>query len=374
MSDYQTVSDVLTRLVDEGYIDSVPENPPFNTDDNTPIYIKGLQGFGGWVASLFFFLFIGFCLFSTLLASSSETTIGTMLIVLGLLSTIAMAIDSRRDDVGAFFSQVRLAIHIVGHPMLLSGIIILFKLYNYDSLVIPSLIFIAMQLVFIPTFRDATYRFLATIGIVIALNVILYEIGIIGSLSVLIALLALDVVIVWSGVLPAKIEIDYRELILPVGYGVVFGLFGTIAHELSSNPSITDIGEAALHKPFITSLMLLVITIWYEVRLLADYDRPPTHRSTIVLVGLTVIVALPTLTTPGILASILLILLGYRRKHNLLLILAYLFMAGFISYFYYSLQTTLLIKSFILMGTGILFLAGGLSLPRLLPSTTSEEA
>jgi uncharacterized membrane protein len=96
------------------------------------------------------------------------------------------------------------------------------------------------------------------------------------------------------------------------------------------------------------------------------------NRASQAFIALTVVISLPTLTTPGILASIMLILLGYRRRNRVLLVLAYAFMAGFIFYYYYNLQVTLLVKSFILMITGVLFLGGGLIFRRTIPEVQEQ--
>lgn len=378
MSDTQTVGDVLSQLINEGYIDEYPENPPFATDDDTPIYIKALLGFGGWIAALFFFIFVGFCLSVTLLASvNSEFGIG---ITLGFFGIVFMGgtLVIQRNRPGAFLSQFALAFHIAGQLLFIVGAgMILSSMASGAStiqIVLLSLIVIVMEVILIPLYEDDNFRFIATIIAVIAANVMVYELNIVGSLSILIGLLAFGVVVIWSDMLPVEMQIQERPILQIVGYGLVFGLFGTMMHELGQNPNYIDFGHSALHKPLITALVLLALTIWYEVRLLSDYKIALPHRAAIAVLAITVIITLPTLTTPGILAALLLIILGYRRRHTILLVLGYLFMAGFISEYYYSLQVTLLIKSFIMVGTGVLFLAGGFMFQRAFPVPETEEA
>src|SRR5215510_13206224 len=98
MSDIQTVGDVLTQLVAEGYIDALPENPPFNADDDTPPYIKALLGFGGWIAALFFFAFVGLCV-STIANMWNIFTIGFILCVIGAI-LMGVTILVRGQDKG----------------------------------------------------------------------------------------------------------------------------------------------------------------------------------------------------------------------------------------------------------------------------------
>jgi hypothetical protein len=376
MSETQTIGDVLSQLVAEGYIDELPENAPFNTDDDTPAYIKALLGFGGWIAALFFFGFAGFCLNLTLSGIESELVSGAILCVIGLILVGSTTIMQRQSK-GVFFSQVALAIHVAGQLLFMVGMgMVFYEWFPYPAefpTVLFALIIIVLEIILIPLYEDGIFRFLATIAAVIAANVIVYELNIPASLSVLTALLAFGVMMVWGEMLPIERLIRHRLMLQAVGYGLVFGLFGTIMHELSNSPTYEGFAQVALHQPIITSILLLGMSLWLEMRLLAEYEVPYTHRATLIVLGITVIIMLPTLTTPGILASMLLILLGYRRRHNVLLVLAYLFMAGFISYFYYSLHMTLLVKSFILMATGILFLIGGLAFRRLLPAPEPKE-
>jgi hypothetical protein len=376
MSDTQTIGDVLSQLVAEGYIDELPENPPFNSDDDTPAYIKALLGLGGWIAALFFFVFVGWCLTITLLSSSGELTSGIILCIFGV-AFIGGTVYLHGRSKNVFFSQVALATHVAGQLLFMVGLsMVLYVWYPYQQefpTVLYALIVILLEIVLIPLYEDGIFRFLATIAAVIASNVIVYELNIPASLSVLTAVLAFGVLVVWGETLPVERLIRHRLLLQAVGYGLVFGLFGTIMHELSNSPTYEGFARTALHQPLVTSILLLLMTLWLELRLLTEYEIPRSHRATSILLGIAVIIMLPTLTTPGIVASMLLILLGYRRRQNVLLVLAYLFMAGFIGYFYYSLQMTLLVKSFILMATGVLFLIGGLAFRRLLPIPEAKE-
>ncbi|MDQ7037477.1 MAG: DUF4401 domain-containing protein, partial [Anaerolineae bacterium] len=283
----------------------------------------------------------------------------------------------RKDSGGVFVSQLALAFHIAGHLLFIVGVgMVLSDSISSETtlIVLLSLIVIVLEVILIPLYEDGTFRFLATIIAVIAANVLVYELNIFGSLSILIGLLAFGVVAVWSDMLSVETQIGYRPMLQAVGYGLVFGLFGTIMHELGQNPAYSESVRNGLHQPLMTALMLLAITIWYEVRLLSNYEVALSHRAAMMLLAITVIITLPTLTTPGILAALLLIILGYRRRHTVLLVLAYLFMAGFISEYYYSLQVTLLIKSFILIGTGVLFLVGGFIFQRAFPVPEATEA
>lgn len=66
---------------------------------------------------------------------------------------------------------------------------------------------------------------------------------------------------------------------------------------------------------------------------------------------------LASFTTPGILAALGLMVLGYARGDRYLLGIGIAFFPVFIVVFYYELQISLLVKSWIMAGSGGLLLA-----------------
>jgi uncharacterized membrane protein len=74
------------------------------------------------------------------------------------------------------------------------------------------------------------------------------------------------------------------------------------------------------------------------------------------LVGGTLLVSLPALLTPGILAAVIMLVLAFQRNNRLLLGLGAAGLVVFLIAFYYHLEVTLLVKSLMLLGTGLLLL------------------
>lgn len=72
-------------------------------------------------------------------------------------------------------------------------------------------------------------------------------------------------------------------------------------------------------------------------------------------------------------AGLLIVVLAFRRNNWILLGIAYLFFAGFIIEYYYSLEVTLLTKSIILMVTGVLLILGRLFLRRIVTVPDGSE-
>lgn len=84
-------------------------------------------------------------------------------------------------------------------------------------------------------------------------------------------------------------------------------------------------------------------------------------REPLALTALAVL-ALGVYSSPGILLAIGLMVLGYALHEKLLLLLGGLLMPAFLWLFYYSLQTDLMMKSLILIGSGLILLTGRLYL------------
>ena len=71
--------------------------------------------------------------------------------------------------------------------------------------------------------------------------------------------------------------------------------------------------------------------------------------------------------SPGIIAAIIVLLLGYRRGNNVLIGLAIVFLSVFFIAYYYHLNISLLMKSITLMSAGVGLLVLRFVLQRIFP-------
>ena len=119
---------------------------------------------------------------------------------------------------------------------------------------------------------------------------------------------------------------------------------------------VMNLMNISLHIPFnpnllwisgLAPLFLAVQTIYRRV----DGSVPATIVSGIVFLSI-------AMFAPAIMASIAIILLGYGYNRKVMMVLGILVFIQFTSQFYYDLKFTLLTKSWLLMGTGVLGLAG----------------
>lgn len=375
MSNQPTMDSVIDVLAAEGYIEDI-EQITLPERKNDTWYIQGMLGCGGWIAAAFFFLTSGFFV-AMLVADLGTLAFGYTGIVFGIALMIGSTIGNNNEANNVFIDQMMLAGQIAGQSLLYVGIGILVYEYMTDdwkpNATIIALSMIGINVMMIGIYRDGIFRFLATLTIIAALNGLMYLWNLPAGLSFVIVAMALANLVIWGDMLPIHTQIERYTLLQNVGYGITIGMGFTIIYQIANGYREFGAASSNLNTPIITSLLLLGLVILLVVRLLNEYGVDLKSPTAIGLIAMTTIITLPTLITPGILAGIFVLLLGYR-KHNWILIgLAVAFLVGFVSEYYYSLEFTLLVKSIILMTTGVLFLIGRMILQRYLPTPPTQE-
>ena len=146
--------------------------------------------------------------------------------------------------------------------------------------------------------------------------------------------------------------VKYYDVIQPMGMGVVVSFLGLLIL-----PSIIEEMGMAF-RWWITAVTLwplLVATIYLIAK---DVEQEPFKPPVIYLLGLVVLLMVPALRMPGLLGGLMVLLLSFWRWDRLMLGTAVVMLLYYISAYYYWLEWTLLMKSFVLFATGLLFLLG----------------
>ncbi len=308
------------------------------TEKPYPWYIQAIIGFAAWLAAI---PFIGFLASLDLLDSAAS------MISFGLIFCL-FAIGVRylkRNSV--FIGQLTLAFSLVGQMLLIGGIG-----EATDSVSLTALATIILELILLALYPDALHRFLSILFIPAAILVLIFDLEIQETIHILIIALAVGAVAIWESetYLLKKLPFNFYH---PLGYGLVVSLLYTLIFSI-----LNIFGEPVeIHYWWLSSLALLLILLALEYFIMTS-DQLKTSGLTLVLImGGTLIIFLPTLQAPGIVATVLILILAFHRANLLLLGLAAAFLAMFIILFYYSLTLTLLTKSLILMATGLALLA-----------------
>ncbi|MFZ4828144.1 MAG: DUF4401 domain-containing protein [Phototrophicaceae bacterium] len=372
----QTVLDQLHAEHLLGETERADAQALFQQPDRSPSWmIQGVMGCGAWIAALFLLLSFGF-LFTGLLNSDHPiATLITLLIGVGLIGVTARM---RRTSTALALIQFLLVYQVVGQGWLLVGVVkalMLFDPVPYRlALGIFSSVMIAMQLVMIPLYADRLYRFLAGLAIVGGLFALLVALALPYTISLGVSVLACATALIWSGSFSAETVIALRPIVRPVSYALAVGMLGALIFEtILGDLSLYAMGlgnlQTALVYPIISAVALTLITLWQVTRWLNEHQHRLFSRLGVAIIALLLVLSVPSAFTPGIMAGVLLLLLGFRNRNAVLSGLAYAFLCGFVIYFYYDLQTTLLVKSLILMLSGLLLLVSRL----LIPTFISEE-
>lgn len=312
----------------------------------TPWYLRLLIGIGAWAGAGFLLSFVLGMIAMALGGQSAGVAV-----VLGAL-TIGAAILLRHKVTGLFGSQIALVCAFAGQLMLIYGV--------GDSLhseVAASVAALVVSAVLIAAFPDRVQRFCSTI---VAAGAVLFLVVIEGRVPYgtdAIALsLALLPLVLWRVAPRAAIE-GASEIVEPVVYGLAVSLFlvlliDTIAPALGASPR----EWWGIQWP--ATVGLAIMAIWLVAAVGAEH-RLPWHKPEAVILelGLILFGAL-TWRTPAIMATLLMLILGFDRRARGLVVIATLFFLFFGGFYYYDLHLTLLQKSGILMLSGALCLAG----------------
>ncbi|MEO7910502.1 MAG: DUF4401 domain-containing protein [Roseiflexaceae bacterium] len=343
-----TMQTVLEQLVDEGWLApdarativsalSAPDDAA-----GTPWYVRALVGISAWIAAV---LLTAFLVGGTQLVNSAEASI-----VAGLI-LCAVAIAMRRTlSRSIFAAQLALALSMAGQALFTFGVA------DFSNGVLAIVVgLVVLEVALIAIYPDMLHRFLSTVVIVGALVALLLDWNLPGLVHLLVGLLAAGALVLWereSTLVVAQFEGWSR----PIGYGLIVALLGVLCLGL------TDL--IAIPYWWISGLLLLPMLLVLEYRVVSRFEPRANAAIAPWLVGATVLVSLPALWTPGVLAAVIAIVLGFQRGNRLLLGIGAFFLVVFLIAFYYHLDVTLLLKSLLLLATGLLLLGLRALMPR----------
>ena len=305
------------------------------TEKSNPWYIQAIIGLAAWLAAV---PFIGF------LSSISALESATSMMVLGSFFCIIAVGSQYIIRKSLFVAQLALAFSLAGQILLIGGIG-----WATDNLRMTALAVIILELILIAVYPDSLHRFLSTIVIPAAILVLLFDLEIQEAIHVLIIALGVGAVAIWENesYLAANVP---ENLYRPLGYGLVVSLLYVL---ILSIVNVFGTSLVEVNYWWVSSIGLLLILLALEYFILTSAQLGASRTIIgLVIIG-TIIVFLPTLQAPGIVAAVLVLALGFHRGNVLLMGLATVFFALFLIIFYYNLALTLLTKSLILMATGL---------------------
>ncbi len=316
-----------------------------------PLYLRALVGVGASIASL---CFIGFLSAADIINYRHETG----LIIWGLIF-VAGAIGLQRiaghDNTvkHSFFMQSSFASMAVGKTLFVFGIG-----QVLDSGWGATLGLLAITGITYHIYRMSIDRFLSSFAVLFSILVnILWDRDVSASRELLLngfflLQFAGAAILLTHG----KIKRDY----IPLSYAFAFSLCASVLFLASYAEFGYWRNKELIHPAFVNMVLTggLVALFGWAAGGIEKLKAEPLVLASIgaVLLGL--------ISAPGILLTIGLMVLGYAKHEKLLIIAGALLMPVFLWLYYYNLDISLLQKSGILIGSGIVLLAGRFYLQR----------
>ena len=364
-----TLADVFEHLIAEGLAtresaERARAGLQGAVDEGPPWFARVIAGFGAWIATG--------CLIGFLFVTKIVNDEWSSMIVGAVVAAAAVYLRRVAAPEADFKRQLALAASLTGQLLLILGVATATK-----SAVAAGLVALGLSLLVVPLVPDQAHRFMATlvgsIGATAAMADLRlhWAIGTVppwGDLSVRgsdIAVLgvAAAAAYVWRVRLRER-SMALSEMLEPVGYGTIAALFGVLlfsavfalADDVVRGTRSTRVNAWQVGP--LTTLGLAAGLVALELSIFAGQQPRPGRATRLLTVLATALLALLTLSTPGVIAAVTVLVLGFDRRNRILLGLAAVFLAKFLSAYYYSLQMTLLEKAVVLVASGLVMLAG----------------
>jgi len=239
-----------------------------------------------------------------------------------------------------FPHQLALALSAVGHFFALWAAVDLGHRHPADVVAAPvSITTIVLCLLLYPLYRDSIHRFLSCLLAAGCLTtwIVVDEVWQLIHVEMLAKVVAVGLVFMYRPQLRA-----FR----PVGYAMALSVPASLFLVL--------LPEDAFAGPWWPANVILAIALIWLYQWAGGGWR--VLRSEPLILAVAATVGLATFTTPGLLAALGLMVLGYARRDQYLLAIGVAFFPAFIVVFYYEWQTSLLVKSWVMAGSGAVLL------------------
>ncbi|MBW3595640.1 MAG: DUF4401 domain-containing protein [Planctomycetes bacterium] len=327
-----TLRELLGRLQQRGLLDAdqasaIAEHQAWRIGSSgEPWFVHALLAAGAWVAAICFIVCLGI---ADLLDDEAFSLLGWGAAFL----TGATVLRYFANHV--FPVQLALAVSLAGHGFVLTGA---GELADHVAGVAVAAVLLCILLY--PLYRDALHRFLSC----------LLASGCVTAWLVMDGVAEVVHVTILGKIVTVGLAFMYRSdfsWLRPLGYAMALSIPANLFLVLLPEDTV------AVHW-WPANVVLTASLIWLYQWAAGGWDR---FREEPLVVAVVATVCLAAVTTPGVLAAVGLLVLGYARRDPYVLGMGTAFFPAFIVVFYYEMETDLLAKSWILMASGAVLLA-----------------
>ncbi|MET1113206.1 MAG: DUF4401 domain-containing protein [Allosphingosinicella sp.] len=326
----------------------------------SPWFVRAMLGIAGWIGALFLIAFVA-AAFSFIVDDAGTAALA------GAACCAAAFFLFRSFAGNDFAEQFGLVVSLVGQMLIVVG------LGQYLEPADAPLYFAvaAAEAVLALAIPNFLHRVLATSGAAVALALAVNQLELHGLAA---PLLSAALAFVWLE--PKRWAAD-GEIWRPVGYGLVLALLLVETFRLFGAGALFGLNPETpswfgLYGPLLGRGLTAAVLVWAALVLSLREGRG--SRISGLAAGVAILLALISLTAPGLASALLILLLGFAAGSRILAALGILSLLGFVAHFYYSLHASLLEKSGILALSGLLLLAAHVAMRRFVPSTAEAEA
>lgn len=340
------------RLRDAGLVEG---EAPGVAESRSPWFVRVMQGIAGWIGALFLLAFVGVGFTFVVKSASVAFVVGA-----GICAGAALMFRAiPRSD---FMGQFGLALSLAGQALMIFALMQWFG-HSFTAAALAIALQQALLFVLVPNFIHRVWT--SWTGAYAAV----YALGNAGLHAF--APAAVTFGFLW----PWVAEFDHPrrgELLRAAGYGLALAAVQTaVMHGTLWTVWLAGLGgsealggEALLRLGNLASGLVL---IWAVLRLLKrEGVGLGAGHGRIALAGAGLL-ALISLEAPGVGPAVAILVVGFANGNRVLAGLGILALLGYLSHYYYALHATLLEKSALLAGAGLVLLAARFALRRWWP-------
>jgi len=341
---------VWEKLSEQGLVEG--EKPEMVV--RTPWYIKILLSISGWLGSLFLVVFIGGIIGLVLNDNIEDFPLLLTIVGGGIIFFTYNMFQEQRGD---FFEHFLLGLSLAGQGLVIVSVFFIltrnstfFSMFDKDVL-LPIYLFSALFQAFLMwVMPNYIHRVMSSFFMVVALSgffIIINEPFIINTL------LTFVVTWLWLNEFTVRNHARVEAITYGLTAALVFLIYSLFSFSYYIYESI-NFENKIYFSLYIVELSTFAIFVYVIWNLFVKGKKLNSKRGFLLLITLLVFAYL-SIKIGGLIFALILILIGFAHKHNLLTALGIFSAFAFLSTYYYYTGETLMDKSILLalMGVGI---------------------
>ena len=323
------------------------------SEAHSPWFISLLFGMSGLLASLFFIGFLTLLLDNTGLLDSTLA----VFIIGGILSGIGgFLFYNARSRHRPFWNSLAFAITLAGQGYIAYALLAseITEPLNIGLLLLVQL----LMTVAIPNF---IYRLLSA---TLALSCLFYLLNYYHLSEVSLGLLALITSVTHlqryrlAAFIPTKWRMNALEITNAIGYASAYVLLSVSVYFIAAEygNSFDSYGEAFSYNYYLAQGLLTLASLYAAYLILKRYHIKLLSAAGLLISAAIVLLGIMSIYVSGLLATSLIIIIATANSQRVLLGLGIIALVGYIFWYYYQLDTSLLVKSASMLVIGIALL------------------